>query len=138
MTHTQHPLWRKWTYIQYTLNNPNHKQYAQAKKYGWTCDWDNFRSFASDIEQHLGLPLPGEMLIRKDQTQGWTLKNLDYGTEKVRGNRQRTCLILKYRNKKMTASQWAEYRGIPVGTLYSRLYHYHWPVAEALEYKKRT
>jgi len=138
MKATSHPLWRRWTYIRQILNNPNNREHYLAVKYGWRCDWDDFWSFANDVQGHIGLPKSGEMLIRKDQFKGWTLNNLDYGPAKVRGNRQRSCLILTYRNKRMTAAQWAEYRGINVGTLYSRIYHYHWSVPEALEYKKRT
>jgi hypothetical protein len=137
-TRTKHPLWRKWTNIQDSLTRPANKQYATAQREGWQCDWQDFWSFADDVEQHLGLPQPGQILIRKDQHIGWTLNNLMWGNEKIRGNLQRTCVRLTLNNTTHTMKEWAELFNIDYGTFYSRIQNHGWTLPQALELEPRS
>jgi hypothetical protein len=132
-----HPLFRKWTNIQEIFNRPAHKQYATCYTQGWTCDWDDFTSFARDVERKLGLPQPGQLLIRKDQSRGWTLNNLIYGDAHLRGNKQRTCRRITIKGRTHTLKEWTEIRGLKYGTVYSRIRNYGLTPAEALEIKVR-
>jgi len=129
---TKHPLWRKWTNIQDSLNLPSNKQYATAQREGWTCDWADFWSFADDIEEHLGIPAPGQILIRRDQHLGWNINNLMWGTIKQRGNLQRTCVRLTLNNTTHTLREWSDLFNIEYSTFYARLRDHNWTLEEAL------
>ena len=127
-----HPLYRRWTSIQSALTNPNNRTHKAVQQYGLTCQWTNFSTFAEDIEYYLGLPQQGQLLIRKDQTKGWQLGNLEWGFAKARGNRQVYCRFFKFKGQTRTLTQWAESNGVNTATAYSRLVNYNWPWKEAV------
>lgn len=134
---TKHPLFRSWTTIKDQLTRPSHRFYSLYQQLGLTCDWDNSRDFCLDIEHHLGLPLPGEQLVRKDYYLGWTLSNLAYMTPKQKADHLRSCRMIKYRGKTKNLTEWAEAQGIAMGTVWSRINVYGWTPAEALGFKAR-
>jgi uncharacterized HAD superfamily protein len=122
MNSKQHPLYGKWRYIQDTLSGSTRRECRVAKKLGLTCDWSNFQSFSEDIEQHLGLPKKDQQLVRKDMRKGWTLNNLHYATAKRKAQLQRTCIVVKYKNKKMCAKELAAAHNLNYATVLSRIY----------------
>ena len=134
---SRHPLYRKWTNIREIFIRPAHKQYEIAQAQGWVCSWERFEDFARDVEAHLGLPLPGQMLIRRDQSRGFTLDNLVYGDAYIRGNKQRTCRRITIGSQTLTLKEWSDLLGIPYTRVYSRLRNYGWRVEEALELEPR-
>lgn len=116
---TQHPLFRRWTHIRQCLNSQKYRHLDT--------DWDNFWDFADDIESHLGLPpKPEYKLHRRDQSLGWTLKNLCWETHINVAQKQRTAHRIKYRGKTQCLSAWSRELGISYFTLLRR-YHRAWP-----------
>lgn len=118
----QHPLHIKWRYIQNCVNYIDNRDGRNARMLKLTADWQNFWSFAEDIEAKLGLPKSGEELVRKDMSKGWTLSNLQYTkNKKQKARRQRRCSWLKYKGKKLCAKELAEKIGLHYSTLLWRM-----------------
>jgi hypothetical protein len=118
----EHPLFRRYNWMCY-----------EHKNKGTDLEWSSFWHFAEDIEDHLGIPpnVDEMFLLRKDQTRGYTLKNLFWGTRIEQGARLVRTNMLTYKRKTLSLKQWSIELGVPYGTLYSRL-RYGWPVRDIL------
>ena len=116
-----HPLYRRWTHIRCVLVNEKYREDNHMPD-DLDCDWDDFWSFANDIESYLG-PQPGDeyVLHRKNTRKGWTLKNLEWTTRKEVGRTQRTILPIRYKGKTKCLSEWCEELGLSYWTARRRV-----------------
>lgn len=118
---SQHPLFKKWVYIQNCVNYINNRDGATARKLKLTSDWNTFSSFCEDIEAHLGLPRANQQLVRKNMTKGWHLNNLHYTTVVKKARLQRSCRTVKYRGRTVCAKELSEIVGISYNSMLYRM-----------------
>jgi hypothetical protein len=130
---TKHPLYNSWRQIQQALYNPRNINYPLAGALGLTCDWNNSASFIQDIEAQFGPKPPDMKLGRKDQSQGWTLSNLEYSSTVDIGRRLPRVIFLEYNGKRYSLIEWHEITGIPLSTLRDRT-HKGWAPEAILGY----
>lgn len=70
---------------------------------------------------------------RIDVNKGYYKDNCRWVTNKEQQNNKRNNNIIEFEGKRMTLTQWSEYLGIAVVTLYGRLYKSNLPVEIALK-----
>jgi hypothetical protein len=122
MSVTKNPLYNSWRQIQQALYNPKNINYPLAGGIGLSCDWTNSASFIQDVEAQFGPKPPDMKLGRKDQSQGWTLSNLEYSSTVDIGRRLPRVIFLEYNEKRYSLHQWHEITGIPLSTLRDRIH----------------
>ena len=131
-----HPLARRWDFIKSITSNPNDPNY---QKYGGAKGLENhFRDwehFATYVETHLGLPpYPNAKLNRINQDDHFRPGNLRWTDHKGMGNNQKRCIVLTYKRKKQTLSEWADMYKINYSTAYER-YVRGWTIEQILNLK---
>lgn len=110
--------------IRQSCYNPNNKIYRIYNRIGieLECEFTSFDQFYTWVMKKLGPPPNDDArLIRKNMYKGYIRTNLEWGTVLDQQNRQRTCKEIKYKGKKLTASQWSRELGISIHTLYPRI-----------------
>lgn len=122
---SQHPLFRKYTFMMECVRHSNEPRYAWAR--GLDCDFADFREFANYIESTIGMPpTPKHRLSRTDQSLGWIYGNLCWrtGSELV-GNNTRAVKIPTRKNSRKFVRIADIHRefGVPKHTIYSRFYY---------------
>ena len=121
--------------------NPNNPEYQWAHVYD--CDWTygrgQFEDFIDFVENKLGKPTKThKYLSRKDQTKGWTKKNLIWRSSKELSNKQiRGTRLVKYKGKTTTLALLSEEYGINYHTLRTRI-RWGWTLKDALTTPPRS
>ena len=122
---TEHPLYRRWGFIQALINNPNDVNY---QRYGGGQGLENhfpdFWTFADYVERHLGpIPFSNAKLNRIDCNDHFRPGNLRWATPLEVSRNQRKCHKITYKRKTLTLPEWAEEYGINYHTLFERFSH---------------
>jgi len=137
MLRTEHKLYRVYYAMRQRCNNPKDCNYH---KYGgrgitlceeWANSYDAFMQWALDNGYKEGLQVD-----RVNNNEGYSPNNCRWVTPKVNGNNTRRTIMVTYMGETRPLTEWAEIRGIKIGTLRSRLQELKLPVEEALQPKK--
>lgn len=114
-----HPLFKRYHYIRQAVYSRTSPDYAREG--GRPLAWDSFQGFRHYIETELGLPKPGQMLLRHRPELGWVPGNLFWGT---RGQQRRQhrgrCLNLTYAGRTQVLRDWCDELNLNYATAYSR------------------
>ena len=135
MTRKTHWLQSRYRWMIGAVYNPRHVDHHWASQYD--CDWTygrgQFQDFVEFVEGTLGLPQGDrKFLSRKDQTKGWTKKNLIWQTGKELSNKHiNGTRRLKFKNKTKTVTEWSDEYGLNYHTVRCRL-NWGWTVKDAL------
>jgi hypothetical protein len=136
MARKTHWLHSRYRWMIAAVHNPNHIDYHWASKY--ECDWTygkgQFQDFIEFVEGTLGQPTAThKFLSRKDQTKGWTKKNLAWQSGKELANKHLNgTRMIKFKNKTKTITAWSDEYGQNYHTVRSRL-QWGWTIKQALE-----
>jgi len=114
-------IYGSWYAMKQRCDNPKNTQYKDYGGRGITYDpkWDNFADFYNDMFTNYQ---KGLTIDRIDNSKGYFKENCRWATRKVQNRNKRCCHILEFNGKAMTLPEWAEFIGIPFGTLRSRFY----------------
>ncbi|SQC67333.1 hypothetical protein [Listeria fleischmannii] len=103
----------------YNTNNTRYQHYGGKGVIvcdAWRYDYQNFRRWALDNYYEDDLTID-----RIDNNGDYCPENCRWATSKEQANNQSRNRILKYKDKTMTMSQWADYLDITYGTMNSRI-----------------
>jgi hypothetical protein len=120
-----------WKGIRERCNTPSCTAYKRYGGRGITVceEWDDFQTFRAWAMSH-GYK-DGLTIDRIDSNGNYEPSNCRWATYKQQANNMRSNRWIEYGGQKKTLTQWAEYSGIKVATLWSRLEH-GWSVEKAL------
>ena len=131
---TEHPLYRRWTWMRQSVYNPNAPEYPKQGARGVCIDpaFDNFWQFAGIVETELGpCPGPGYKLARRDIHGNWTIKNMAWSTSLEVGARLDETIRVRYKGKTRHLKEWARALGYNYHTIVER-YHRGWSTRDML------
>lgn len=124
------PIFRLWWAMMqrcYDINSDSYERYGAR---GITvCDrWHQFEDFYADM----GDKPKGMSLERKDNSLGYSPENVEWASAKSQNNNKRNNVVLEFKGKKQTMTQWAEEYGIKPHTLRKRIVVQGLPLEQAL------
>ena len=117
-----HPEWNNWRAMRERCLNPDFAQYADYGGRGITvcAQWATFQQFYEDVGPK---PSPKHTLDRIDNIRGYEPGNVRWATgSEQRRNSRRKLVILTAFGKSQPISDWATELGIPITTLWSRIF----------------
>lgn len=129
-------LYEVWYTMRRRCNCPNSKAY---KYYGgkgitvckeWDTDFSVFQKWAIENGYTEGLSID-----RIDVTGNYEPSNCRWATRKEQSNNKTTTLKIEHKGETRTLSEWAEYLGIKLDTLYYRIFKLGWSIERALNEK---
>lgn len=135
----QHPLFARWYQMKYNCTNENMPAYKNFGGRGIDYDprWNDFHTFASDIEDAIGLPPSHKSILERiDNDKGYWIKNLCWSTMKFSANNRQGNVRYSYRRQTLTIVQWCEKYKMPTQKVFGRLAR-GWTLPEALGLKAR-
>lgn len=122
--HYKHGRWRTkthsiWCGMRSRCLNKNNLNYHNYGGRGITIHprWDDFEKFLQDM----GECPPGLSIDRIDNNGNYGPDNCRWATMKQQANNKRTNRFIEYEGRKMTEAQWAKEKGIPPGSISSRI-----------------
>lgn len=119
-----------WKYMRQRCLNPKSNRYDRYGGRGIkVCKhWSEFQHFFEDMgERPKGLTLD-----RIDNDGDYCRANCRWATKKEQENNKSTNVIITYKGRRLTVSEWAEEQGINYSTLFYRLFKRGWSVEKAL------
>lgn len=129
-------LYKVWSSMKSRCNNETSQAYQH---YGGrnihVCEeWDNsfeaFRTWAFNNGYRVGLSID-----RIDVNGDYCPDNCRWTDYVTQANNTTRTRYVTYNGETHTVSEWSEITGINYNTLVGRLFHYHWPVEDALGIK---
>lgn len=90
--------------------------------------WYDFKNFLQDM----GESKEGETLDRIDNDKGYYKENCRWASRKEQARNRSTNVEITFNGKTQCIAAWEEELGFKHGTLWTRLYNYHWPIERAL------
>jgi hypothetical protein len=119
----QRRLYNSYRSIRQTTDNPNDQVYRRQRAAGLDiqCEFANFREFADYVLTHLGMPGPGQRIVRIDQNQNWRPGNIELGSHITQGRRLRTSHPIEFGGELRSLAEWSRLLGIHHNTLADRL-----------------
>lgn len=138
-----HPYYSIWYNIKQRCYFKTHKQYKNYGKRGikMSKSWYNsFEQFCKDMKQK---PTPQHTIERINNNKGYSKQNCKWATMKEQQNNKRSNRLIKFKNKTLTLSQWAELLNMNRDALHLRLVRYKWSIKKTLttpikKYKTRS
>lgn len=121
---------RVWADMRRRCRDPRNTNFPHYGGRGiYVCDrWrDSFENFFADM----GKRPPGMTLERKDNDGPYSPDNCQWATRSAQARNRRTSRMLTHEGLTMSAPDWADRVGIPLGVLKTRLQR-GWSVARAL------
>jgi hypothetical protein len=131
-----HWLQSRYRWMIGAVYNARHPDHHWASKY--PCDWalgsGQFRDFIEFVEGQLGQPTAThKFLSRRDQTEGFTKKNLCWQSGKELANKHLNgTRMIKFKNKTQTLTAWSEEYQLNYHTVRTRL-DMGWTMKQTLE-----
>ena len=117
--------YQQWQWLYAVSYSVNHPQYYQVGGLGLACDWrrGEYKEFENWVITTIGhRPSSKYVLNRKDKSIGFTRKNIEWATPKVRANcNTHQNITTKFRNKKQSLADWSIELNIPYWTLRRRI-----------------
>ena len=135
-----HELWRRWANLRNMCNNPNNHCYAYygGRGIGYPKHWDDFPTFVEEVEEAIGpLPFKGAHLDRPKNDRSYSKRNIRWATAKENYNNRRSNHMVAYQGRKQTLAEWSRETGIPLRTIWSRLFDRGLPPSKALDINYR-
>jgi len=128
------PIYAVWNSMISRCYNPNSQAYANygGRGIGVCSDWRDFANFYADMND----PQRGLTLDRIDNSKGYSPENCRWVNMTTQQNNKRSNVVLEYRGKFMTATEWATHLGINRMMIYDRL-KAGWSVERTLTTPKR-
>lgn len=80
-------------------------------------EWMSFERFISDM----GQPKPGQQIDRIDNSKGYFKENCRWVSPKQNSRNRRSSRNILYQGQTKTLAEWAESKGMKIGTLWARL-----------------
>lgn len=114
----------------------NHYKYYGARGIKVCEEWDE--SFQSFYEWAMKNGYTDELTIDRINVNGnYEPSNCRWVDIKTQNNNKRSVKLISYNGMNKTISEWADYVGLPHGTLYLRLHRSHWSLEKALSTPKK-
>lgn len=115
LVHTEYQIWQGMIARCTNYNNTSYKNYGGR---GITvCKrWLKFENFLKDM----GLRPEKTSLDRINNNKGYCKSNCRWATKEQQSNNRKDNIILKYKGKSLSLSQWARYLKIPISTVQNR------------------
>jgi len=134
---SKHYLYRTWYGMLRRCNNTKDKRY---KDYGGrgilVCKkWEDVKEFIKDVEP---LYKKGLTLDRINNNGNYEPGNVRYITIKEQNNNKRNNILVEYKGKTQTLSQWADELKMCCSTLWYRLIRDKWSIEEAFKTPAKT
>ena len=107
-------------------NLPHYKNYG-GRGISYVARWKKFENFLSDM----GEPKPGQSIERINNDGDYGPDNCVWASPKQQGNNRRSNVVIAYKGKSGTISEWADRLGIQYNTL-QRRFKTGWSVERAL------
>jgi hypothetical protein len=128
---TKTKLHRAWMNMRNRCTNPNSNQWHNYGGRGITvCDrWSSFEAFASDVGEP---PSPRHSLDRIDNERGYEPGNVRWATSRQQGRNRRGLIPVELNGKTVCLTEACEAAGLPLHTVYTRIFRHHWSMADAL------
>jgi hypothetical protein len=128
-------IYRTWGGIKYRCENINSKGYPRYGGRGISIYGPWSKSFM-DFYNYMGDPPNENSSIERINNEGnYEPGNVRWATWKEQANNRRDTVIIQYKGKSMSISEWARLRGIKIGTLNARIQKYKWGIGRALNYE---
>ena len=121
--------YRTWLGIQQRCFNPNTVGYSNYGGRGITCEWSSFEEFYADMGD---CPKSAESIDRVDNDKNYCRGNCKWATRVEQNNNKRNVVLLTYKGKTLSCSQWARELGLKQQTISSR-YNKGWDVCDILK-----
>lgn len=111
-------VYRAWQSMKSRCLNKKNKDYRYYGGRGITVckSWLKFENFIRDM----GEPLKNFTIERKNNNKGYSPGNCTWLHKSEQNNNKRNSIILKYKGKKMSLKQWAEFFNINYSALHKR------------------
>lgn len=118
MSHTK--VHNAWTAMLGRCLNPNNSRWGAYGGRGISvCNrWKTFENFYLDMGDP---PSPRHQIDRINNDGNYEPGNCRWATVKMNCNNHRRNVVIEYQGQRKTLTQWAEFLGIKVGTLWQRL-----------------
>ncbi|CAB4153595.1 hypothetical protein UFOVP635_11 [uncultured Caudovirales phage] len=123
--HTAHPLFRRWCGSRNCCTNPSNYNYRYygARGIKFYPDWEDFETFALDIEATIGLPpFTGAHLDRIDNDGDFAPGNMKWSDPKQNYRNRQTSLYLTMDGVTRSLAEWADHTGVNSRTIWSRIH----------------
>jgi hypothetical protein len=134
----EHPLYKRWRFIQDVTRNPNDANYQNyGGAHGVECHFKDFDEFRKYIERRLGLPqYPLTQLHRKKGQGHFAPGNLEWATKTQVARHHKGNKFITYKGKTRCLSEWADHYQMSYGLAVERC-KYGWTFEEAMGIKPR-
>jgi hypothetical protein len=137
-------IYRTWKHMLSRCTNPKDKRYQDYNGrninicHRWSNKKNGFENFYNDVGDP---PTKYHSIDRINNDKGYSPNNWRWATSKEQNRNSRHNHLLRYDNKELCLSEWAEITGIKEETIRQRL-NYGWTIEDALmipakKYKKR-
>ncbi len=122
-------VYRAWAQMKDRCQNKNYRRYDLYGGRGISvCErWDSFENFFADM----GEPLPRQSIDRIDNNGNYEPGNCRWTTMTVQSNNKRNNVVLTFRGRSQTSSEWAKEFGMTRSCLHLRL-KAGWDIEKAL------
>lgn len=90
-------------------------------------EWMVFQNFYDDM----GLPNKDQSIDRIDNEKGYSKVNCRWATPREQSRNKRTNILIEWDGEKKVLSDWADFLGIKVATLYTRVVRLGWDIDRA-------
>ena len=128
------PEWGIWNQMIQRCTNPKNQAFKDYGGRGITvCDkWrNNFMTFSKDMGKR---PSKNLTIERINNNKGYSPDNCKWETRKKQANNTRGNQNITIQGWTLTMTQWAQFAGKVVGTVWSRLNVLNWPPEKAIFY----
>lgn len=121
---TNHPLFKTWLEMIRRCHNKKSQGYSNYGKRGikvclrWKHKINGIKNFISDMGKK---PSSKHSIERRDNNKGYCKSNCYWATIKEQNNNTRNNVVITYKGKTLTASQWSRLTDINVANLYYRV-----------------
>lgn len=125
------PEYRIWAGMRKRCNDEQCKAYPSYGGRGIkVCSrWDDFSAFLSDMGR---LPSPDHSIDRIDNNKGYEPGNCRWATRLQQVNNRRVTLMVEFRGRKQSISDWARESGVQYWSLRNRIINLGWPIEKAI------
>lgn len=112
-------------------NNSDYKDYG-GRGIAVCAEWEsNFTAFYNYVSHLPHFGEPGREIDRIDNDKNYEPGNVRWSTRKEQCNNRRSNLMITYKGKTQTATQWSEELGIPYHVIRHRIFKAGWSAEKA-------
>jgi hypothetical protein len=125
------PGYNSWKMMKQRCDNQNRQEYHRygGRGISYTAQWASFNRFISDMGEP---PTATHTIERIDNDMNYTKENCRWETRRNQASNTSISYEITIDGKTKTLSGWAEYFGIPISTVSSRINRSGWSIKKAL------